>query len=124
MTDKTQSPGTQARRTHGGVRGSGLLGVDEQELALDLIRSGKSRAHVARAFGVTKNVMSGLWARHGNPVAKNTREPTTLRQRLDAIHARMDAVLAATNVPRIPNRPPETKTWVSPRSREAYRQWR
>ena len=107
MTDKTQSPGTQARRHHGGVRGSGLLGVDEQELALDLIRSGKSMTHVAQAFGVTKNVMSGLWARHGEPVKRH--EPTTLDERLDAIHARLDAVLAATNVPRIPNSPPEER---------------
>ncbi len=84
--------------------GFGALSIEQQQAALALLRSGMSQAQVARYHGVSKNVISGLWARQGDPV--ELREPTTLYTRCAALHEALDAVLAKTLcVPRIPNEP-------------------
>jgi hypothetical protein len=81
----------------GCVRGSGALHPVEQEIALDMLRAGTSQRVVAEAFGVTKNTIAGIWARHGEPQIIGTYpEPTTLPQRLDALNAKLDRVLAET----------------------------
>lgn len=77
------------------VRGSGALGLERQREALELLRAGRTQEQVARKFGVSKNTISGLWARHGEPVASPP-PPPTLYERLDKLHARLDRVLAQT----------------------------
>ena len=59
-----------------------------------MLQSGEPQKAVAQAFGVTKNVIAGVWARHGEPGTR--REPTTLHNRLDALHAQLNRVLAET----------------------------
>ncbi len=86
------------------VRGNGMLGVGQQEDVLGLLGTGKSQEWVARRYGVSRNVIAGVWRRHGEPVRH--REPTTLVERCDRLHARFDAVLRATaGVGRLPNEP-------------------
>ena len=78
-------------------RGTGRLSVEQQERALAMIEAGLTSGAVARAFGVTRNVIAGIRARHGGT------PKTTMDERLDALHERLDAVLAATlGVGRIP----------------------
>ena len=78
-------------------RGTGQLSVEQQERALAMIEAGLTSGTVARAFGVTRNVIAGIRARHGGT------PKTTMAERLDTLHARLDAVLAATlGVGRIP----------------------
>jgi len=60
-----------------------------------MIQSGMSQKAAAKVLGVSKNIVAGAWARHGNPGTKGP-EPTTLPQRLDALHKRLDRVLAET----------------------------
>jgi hypothetical protein len=82
------------RRTE---RGSGALSIEQQARAMEMLGSGMSQKTVAAAFGVTKNTVAGIWARHGSPSADPKRPPpTTLFQRCDALEARMRAVLDAT----------------------------
>ncbi len=79
-------------------RGKGQMSVAQQQVAIYMMSTGFSAGQVARHFGVTRNTISGIKSRFAPP-----RPPTTLAQRLDAMHAKMDAVLAATlSVPRIP----------------------
>jgi hypothetical protein len=60
---------------------------------------------VADRLGVTKNTVAGIWARAGRGVSSRV---TTMSGRLDALHARMDAVRAETvGVGRMPNKPRE-----------------
>lgn len=75
-------------------RGSGQLTLDQQAEALALLRGGIQQAAVALRFGVTKNVIAGLWSRQGEPAS--THEPTTLYERCDALKVRMDHVLKDT----------------------------
>jgi transposase-like protein len=64
---------------------------------MEMLESGMSQKAVAKAFGVTKNTIAGIWARHGSPSPSPKRpQPTTLFQRCDALEARMRAVLDAT----------------------------
>jgi len=70
-------------------RGIGQLSVEQQEQALAMIEAGLTSGAVARAFGVTRNVIAGIRARHGGT------PKTTMDERLDAMHARLDAVLSA-----------------------------
>lgn len=75
-------------------RGIGAFTVEQQAEVIDTLKSGLSQKQVAEHFGVSKNVVAGIWARFGDPGAR--REPTTLGQRLDALHTKMDRVLAET----------------------------
>jgi hypothetical protein len=75
----------------GTPRGFGRLSVADQDRAVEMLRAGLSQREVAVEFGVTKNVMVGIWSRYGNPVA---REERTLFERVDRLHAAMDEVLA------------------------------
>ena len=76
-------------------RGNGALTIEQQEEALALIDGGLSQKKVASRFGVSKNVVASLWHRFGDPQPRAS-EATTLFDRCDALHAKMDAVLAAT----------------------------
>lgn len=64
-----------------------------------------SASEIAKAIGITKNTIIGMahrgsWVRRG----PYQRVPTTLFERCDALHARLDAVLRATKgVGRIAN---------------------
>jgi hypothetical protein len=83
----------------------GALTVAQQDAAIDMLLSGLSQTGVAAHFGVTKNTIAGVWARSGNGQA-NGPVPTTLIERCDALHVRMDAVLAETlGVGRVPTAP-------------------
>ena len=77
------------------LRGCGALTVEERDRALVMVRSGFTMSRVAARFRVTKNTIAGLWHRHGEPVSDGP-EPGTLFGRMDALHARLDAVLAET----------------------------
>ena len=77
-------------------RGLGQLSVAQQQAALGMLRDGMSQQRVADGFGVTKNTVAGLWHRQGEPEVLY--EPSTLFERCDALHARLDAVLAKTAV--------------------------
>lgn len=82
-------------------RGIGALSVKQQEEVIDMLRSGAGQKEIAELFGVSKNVIVGVWARHGEP--QHRREPTSIGQRLDALHAQLDRVLAETrDVGRMP----------------------
>ena len=48
-----------------GKPGSGALDLEQQALALALMRGGMKQHEVAAQFGVTKNVVAGVWARWG-----------------------------------------------------------
>jgi transcriptional regulator with XRE-family HTH domain len=77
--------------------GSGQLDAREIAAALELLRGGMSQREVAERSGVTKNTISGLWARHGEPTRKQREAtPGTLFTRCDALHTELDAVLAET----------------------------
>ena len=76
-------------------RGSGALSVDQQDEAIALIAGGLSQKQVATRYGVTKNVIASLWYRLGDPQPRPS-DATTMFERLDALHARMNAVLAET----------------------------
>jgi transposase-like protein len=82
------------RRTE---RGSGALSIEQRGRVLEMLESGMTQKAVAAAFGVTKNTVAGIWARHGSPSPSPKHpQPTTLVQRCDALEARMRAVLDAT----------------------------
>ena len=86
----------------------GPLTADDRALVLTLLDAGMTQGQVALRLGVTKNTVAGIWARtgRGNPAVP----VSTMAQRLDALHARLDAVLAATmGVPRVPNEPPKPR---------------
>ena len=73
---------------------------------LAMLDSGLSQKQAAHSLGVTKNVIAGIWARSGRGVNRMPFAETTMHERLDALHARLDAVLAATRgVGRVPNEP-------------------
>ena len=96
---------TPGRKT---VRGDGALSLVQQEQAIDMIKAGIAIKDVAERFAVSRNTVIGVWARYGNPGTRGP-EPTTLHTRLDALHAKLDRVLAETrNVGRIaePEREP------------------
>ncbi len=92
MSDTDTSGQIQARKPGKG-RGCGVLNPAAEARALDMVRAGKSQLEVARELGVTKNTIAGLWNRHGEPKAAGA-EPSTLVGRLDALHAKLDRVLA------------------------------
>jgi transcriptional regulator with XRE-family HTH domain len=73
-----------------------VLGVEDQHRVLDMLRGGMTQAAVADRFGVTKNTIAGLWSRHGEPIKNENIAPTTLDERLDALNAKLDRVLAET----------------------------
>ena len=87
---------------------------------LALARAGKSDREIMAALGVTKNVVIGARHRAGiasnrdaaSPTSMNWQdpwpEPQTLLDRMAALHARMDAVLAEcgpTAQYRVPDKP-------------------
>ena len=76
------------------TRGYGKLNITQQGKALALLRSGVTQQAVAEQLGVSKNTIAGLWARRGEPVHRP--DPTTLFERCDALHRKLDAVLAET----------------------------
>jgi hypothetical protein len=59
-----------------------------------MLKAGAPQKQVATHYRVTKNTVAGVWYRHGSPGTR--REPTTLHTRLDALHAKLDRVLAET----------------------------
>ena len=66
-----------------------------------MIKAGATIRNVAERLSVSKNTVAGIWSRHGEPGTR--RVPTTLGQRLDALHAKLDRVLAETRgIGRIP----------------------
>ena len=82
-------------------RGLGALTVERQDEVLGLLAAGRSQGWVARRYEVSKNVIAGIWRRHGEPVRQ--REATTLYERCDRLHAACDGVLRATaGVGRVP----------------------
>ena len=86
-----------------GKLGLKTLSVEQQNRVLEMLRSGETQDAVANRLGVTKNTIAGVWHRRGEPVHQSGIEPTTLYDRCDAMHAKLDAVLAATmGVGRIP----------------------
>jgi hypothetical protein len=89
MSGAMEAPGQK-----GAERGWGVLGVEDQHRVLGMLREGMTQAAVADRFGVTKNTIAGLWSRHGKPV--ELAPPLTLHERLDALHAKLDRVLAET----------------------------
>ena len=99
MTDTPTDPKPQGRHGNGAFAG-GALDAPAIHAALAMLESGLSQKEVARRLGVSKNTIAGLWHRHGSPKGP---AKTTMAERLDALHARLDAVLAATlGVGRIP----------------------
>lgn len=84
------------------VRGGGVLSLRDIDRVLAALREGASQLDVALRFGVTKNVVAGVWARFGDP----SHVVRTMANRLDALHAALDQVLADTRgVGRVPNEP-------------------
>ena len=77
---------------HRTLRGDGALSVEEQLRVIEMIKSGAAFKTAGEHFGVSRNVVAGVWARFGEPGS----EPTTLHTRLDALHAKLDKVLAET----------------------------
>ncbi len=76
------------------------LNAEQQELAVDMMLSGATRAAVAAHFCVTKNTITGIWSRRGMCELRFLdHEPTTLGERCDALNAVLDAVLAETRAP-------------------------
>jgi hypothetical protein len=70
---------------------------------LDLLDQGLTQTEVGLRLGLTKNAVAGIWARHGDPLP---RESTTIYERCDALNQRLDAVLAETRgIGRVPNAP-------------------
>ena len=101
MRDTPTNPKSQGRHGNGAFAG-GALDAPAIEAALAMLESGLSQKAVARRFGVSKNTIAGLWHRHGSPQIMHPAK-TTMAERLEALHARLDAVLAATlGVGRIP----------------------
>ena len=99
MRDTPTNPKSQGRHGNGAFAG-GALDAPAIHAALAMLKSGLSQKEVARRLGVSKNTIAGLWHRHGSPKGP---AKTTMAERLDALHARLDAVLAATlGVGRIP----------------------
>jgi transcriptional regulator with XRE-family HTH domain len=87
--------------------GSGAFDDAQIAAIVARLRTGETQASVARSLGVTKNTIAGLWHRNGEPQLKAPAK-TTMAERLDALHQKLDAVLAATvGVGRIPE--PERK---------------
>ena len=59
-----------------------------------MLKSGATYQRAADRMGVSRNTVAGVWSRFGDPVPRH--QPTTLGQRLDALHAKLDRVLAET----------------------------
>lgn len=90
------------RRT---IRGTGALDIARQQDALAMLRRGLTQQQVATALHVSKNVIAGLWQRNGGNMPR-VQDKTTMADRLDALHARLDRVLAETRgVGIMPNEP-------------------
>lgn len=69
-----------------------------------LLAAGLSMSQVGARFGVSKSVIKGVAARRGWETSPPTHEAPirTTADRLDALHAKMDAVVAATRgIPRV-----------------------
>jgi hypothetical protein len=79
--------------------GRGALNAGQQARALQMIKSGASQGQIALVFGVSKNTIAGISRRYGEHLQQ--REPTTLADRLAALHATLDRVLRETMVGRI-----------------------
>ena len=66
-----------------------------------MVKSGATYQRAADRMGVSRNTVAGVWARHGDPVPRH--QPTTLWERMDALHNKLDRVLReTTGVGRIP----------------------
>jgi transposase-like protein len=75
--------------------GSGAFDDAKIALICARLRTGETQASVARSLGVTKNTIAGLWHRNGDPQLQSPAK-TTMAERLNALHQKLDAVLAAT----------------------------
>ncbi len=95
--DEIQAPSeASAKMGRWRTRGWGVLTAAQQDHAIEMLRGGMTQQAVANQIGVTKNTIAGIWRREGNPVHMPKFGPSTLFERCDARHARMDAVLAET----------------------------
>ena len=90
------------------LRGDGALSVDQQEQVIEMVKTGatlptrrqavhRQPKHRRRRLGPLRRTRAAV-------------QPTTLGQRLDALHAQLDRVLAeTTGVGRIPEPEPEPR---------------
>lgn len=65
------------------------------ERAVALRDAGWSYARIGRELGTTKNTVLGLFSRRFGPDSP-VRSTSTIFERLDALHAKMDRILAET----------------------------
>ena len=73
---------------------------------LELLDSGLTQGQVAQKLGITKNTVAGIWRRADRGVPGTHPARTTMLQRLDAMHAKLDRVLAENvGVGRMPEEP-------------------
>lgn len=87
-----------------------MMTPDQHAKAREMWEAGRTAGQIAQRLGVTRNAIIGLanrgkWPPHGEAQQWLTGpEPTTLFERLDALHAKFDAVVKAIGtVPRVPN---------------------
>jgi len=88
------------------------LTPEQKAEARQMWEGGATADTIAKRFSVTKNAVSGmahrgLWLPHGKVSSyRYGHESTTLFDRCDALHAKLDAVLAENlGVGRVPNLP-------------------
>lgn len=69
---------------------------------LCLLDGGLTQGQVGQKLGISKNVVSGIWARAGRGTPRRGK-PSTMLDRIDAMHACLDHVLSENvGVGRIP----------------------
>ena len=69
---------------------------------LRLLDGGLTQGQVGQKLGISKNVVSGIWARAGRGTPRGN--PHTMLDRLDAMHAVLDRVIAENvGIGRIPD---------------------
>ncbi len=69
--------------------------AERNRAILTMLEKGMSQGEAAAALGFSKNVVSGVWTRAGRGAPMHDAK-TTMLDRLDALHAKMNAVLAQT----------------------------
>ena len=96
--------------------------MTRNEQIIALRQEGLTMREIGDRLGVSKAVACGVIDRHApelkDPSLFRGPEPRTLYQRCDALHARMDAILAETkDIPRVPVGKGQTGTpsWGFPR---------
>ncbi len=69
--------------------------AERNRTIISMLDNGLTQADAAFALGLTKNVVAGVWKRAGRGAPMRDAK-ATMPERLDALHAAMDAVLAET----------------------------